>query len=73
MKKLLLLSSVLVALSSQNVFAADTYVVPATKPAFKFLIFNQGEQITDEEGTSVTSSYTLDENQRDALFDAAAN
>ena len=73
MKKILLLSSLLAVLSTASSFAMDIYTVPANKPAFLFNIYNQDETIRDESGNVETSEFTLSENQRDALFDAAAN
>ena len=74
MKKILLLSSLLAVLSTANSFAVDVYTVPATNPAFQFNIYNQGEEFRDEDIDDVViSAFTLSENQRDALFDAAAN
>ena len=74
MKKFLLLSSVCIALFIQSAFAVDIYEVPGAAPAFQFNVYNEGETIVDEEsGESETSTYTLSENQKAALFDAAAN
>ena len=74
MKKFLLLSSIFVALSIQSSFAIDTYDIPGAEPAFRFSVYNEGETIVDEDsGASQTSTYTLSENQKSALFDAATN
>lgn len=71
-KKILLLASILVFLSTQKVFAVDVYEVPAVAPTFEFNVYNQGETISDDSG-SVTSVYTMSDNQLKALFDAALN
>ena len=75
MKKFLLLSLIFTASLCQGVLAMDVYTIPEAPgtPAFKFEIYNGGEQLVDDDGNSATSSFTLSDNERDALFDAAAN
>ena len=72
MKKNLILAAVLMTLWNSNSFAYDTYKVPSASPLFQFYIYNKGESYKASEGMQ-TSTFTLDENQRQAIFNSAIN
>ena len=71
-KKNLILAAVLMILWNPNSFAYDTYKVPSESPLFQFYIYNKGESYKASEGMQ-TSTFTLDENQRQAIFNSAIN
>ena len=51
--------------------AHDEYYVPDVNPTFQINVYNEGETILDSQDEPLTSEYTMSENQREALLDAA--
>ena len=51
--------------------AHDEYYIPDANPVFQINVYNEGETILDSQDEPLTSEYTMSENQREALSDAA--
>ncbi len=72
MKKNLILAAVLMTLWNPGGLAYDTYKVPTASPLFQFYLYNKGESYEASEGV-LTSTFTLDNNQRQSIFNSAIN